>query len=254
MRQGKALHYSIAAGWFVTSLAAILVATILVPEESRSAYFWRRVWWTEFLIVLFWGSTACYLLASGKTKDNVSRLGGIASTISIVVAIYALLSFSVMLVHVFIPETNTGNRIHFIGQIVFFLGAALCVIFLSMARAGTTYGLNYDKTKTMSPSELHDLLVLSESILPAGGDGASNKLKVGMKQLREALLYALNESASLMQSSEYQTFCGEVRSLCFTFEEGRHSEGDDECYSSMTETVEALVAKAKLISARQIRR
>ena len=248
MREGKAFQYSILAGWLITALAALLVATILIPEESRSAYFWHRVCWTQFLIFLFWGSTGLYLLASGKTRDHVTRFGGIAPTISMVAGIYAMLSFSVMAIHAFVPMTDTGNRIHLILQIAFFAGAALCVVFLSMARAGAAAGLDFDKTKAMSPGELHDLLALHESSLPQGNEGA-NGLKAATKQLRETMLHSLNESAALAQSSQYQSLSGEVQELCLAIEGERDSR-----YGPLTEAARKLVGKAKHVSTSQARR
>ena len=117
MRRAQVLCYSMIAGWFVTALAAVLVAMLLVSEQSRSPYFWHRVCWTEALIFLCWGGTGFYLLASGKTKDDVTRFGGIAPTISIVTAIYALLSFSVMLIHAFMDSVEyrgRGNEVYMI--------------------------------------------------------------------------------------------------------------------------------------------
>ena len=253
MRKGKTFQYSIAAGWLVTTLAAALVATILVPEESRSVYFWHRVCWTEFLIFLFWCSTGLYLLASGKTKDHVTRFGGIAPTISIVTAIYVVLSFAVMMIHSFVPETDAGNRIHLIAQIVLLAVAALCLVFLSMARAGATAGLDFDKSNAMTPRQLHDLLALHESSLPVEGESVRG-LKASIKQLREALLYSLNESESLAQSTEYQSVSNKVQELCDSIE-GQQNTNEDVCdrYATMTQTVMQLIAKAKFISANQDR-
>ena len=248
MREGKAFQYSILAGWLITALAALLVATILIPEESRSAYFWHRVCWTQFLVFLFWGSTGLYLLASGKTRDHVTRFGGIAPTISMVAGIYAILSFGIMMIHAFVPVTDTGNRIHLIVQVVFFAGAALCVVFLSMARAGAAAGLDFDKTIAMSPRELHDLLALHESSLPQGNEGAS-ALKAATKQLRETLLHSLNESAALAQNPQYQSLSGEVQELCLAIERER-----DNRYGPLTKSAKRLAGKAKHVSTSQARR
>lgn len=248
MREGRAFQYSILAGWLITALAALLVATILIPEESRSAYFWHRVCWTQFLIFLLWGRTGLYLLASGKTRDHVTRFGGIAPTISMVAGVYATLSFAVMAIHAFVPVTDTGNRIHLILQIVYFAGAALCVVFLLMARTGAAAGLDFDKTKAMSPRELHDLLALHESSLPQGNEG-TNGLKAATKQLRETLLHSFNESAALAQSPQYQTLSGEVQELCVAIEGER-----DNRYGPLTDAARTLVSKARHVSTSHARR
>jgi hypothetical protein len=248
MREGKAFQFSILAGWLITALATLLVAVILIPEESRSTYFWHRVSWTQFLVFLFWGSTGLYLLASGKSRDQVTRFGGIAPTISIVTGIYAMLSFAVMMVHAFVPVTERGNRIHLIVQIVFFAGAALCVVFLSMARAGAVAGVDFDKIKALSPRELHDLLALHEFSLPQDNEGA-NGLKAATKQLRETLLHSLNESAALAQSPQYQSLSGEVQELCLAIVDERNDR-----YDPLTVLAKRLAAKAKHVSTSQTRR
>ena len=253
MRQEKILHLAIATGWFVTSLAALLVSTIIVPEASRSAYFWLRVCWTELLIFLFWGSGSFYLFASVRAKDHMTRFGGIAPTIFIVTVIYVLLSFAAMMIHAFIPVTDGGNRIHLVSQIVFFSGATLCVVFLSISRAGASAGLAFDKSKAMSPRDLHDLIALSESKL-SDGKGYQT-LKASMKQLREVLLYSLNESASLATSTEYQKFSGQIQAFCLAVDRVKqHSEDDENRYLSQTETARSLAAQVKLISSNQVRR
>jgi len=229
-------------------LAVLLIATILISEENRSPNFWHRMCWTEFLIFLVWGSFDLYLLASGQTRYHISRLGGIAPTISIVIAFYALLSFGLMMIHAFVPATDVGNRIHLITQVIFFAGAALCVVFLSMAQAGAAAGLDFDKNKAMSPRELHDLLSLHESSLPSGYQSTSG-LKAAMKQLRETLLYSLNESASLAQSPQYQALSGEVQELCQAIEGERNNR-----YDPMTESAKRLAGKAKYVSTSQARR
>jgi len=144
--------------------------------------------------------------------------------------------------------TDTGNRIHLIVQIVFFAGAALCVVFLSMARAGAAAGIEFDKTKAMSPRELHDLLALHESLLPRDNKGASG-LKAATKQLRETLLYSFNESAALAQSQQYQSLSSEVQEFCVTIEGER-----DDRYRPLTGFAKKLIDKAKHLSTSQARR
>ena len=56
----------------------------------------------------FWGSVSFYILVSTAQKDSVTRFGGIAATVSIVTATYAILSFSVMVIHAFISGSDTA--------------------------------------------------------------------------------------------------------------------------------------------------
>ncbi len=248
MREGKAFRYSILAGWLITTLATLLVAIIIIPEESRSTNFWHRVCWTQFLVFLFWGSTGLYLLASGKSRGHVTRFAGIAPAVCIVTGIYATLSFAAMVIHAFVPVTDTGNRIHLILQVVFLAGAALCVAFLSMARSGAAVGLGFDNTNAMSPRRLHDLLALCESSLPQGNGGV-RALKAATKQLRETLLHSLSESAALAQSSQYQSLSGEVQELCRAIERE-----NDNRYDPLTESAKRLAGKVRHVSRSLTRR
>lgn len=252
MRQGKAFKYSIFAGWIITSLAIFFIASLIIPQESRSSYFWLRVIWTEMLCLLFWGSSAFYIIVSAAQKDSVSRFGGIAPTISIVTAIYAIISFSVMVGHSFVPESDGASRWHLIIQIFVFAVAALLVVFLSISRAAATSGLGFDKTKASTPKELHDLIAARESSLHGS---ATNELRVGIKKLRESLLYSLNESASLAELPDYQNLCRQIESLCDSIAEPMDSGGNQiDRLTSLKDSAYALMAKIKLISAKQVRR
>lgn len=251
MRQGKAFKYSIFAGWTITALAIFLIASLIIPQESRSSYFWLRVIWTEILCLLFWGSTAFYIIVSAQ-KDSVFRFGGIAPTISIVTAVYAIISFSVMVGNSFVSESDGTSRWHLIIQIFVFAVAALLIVFLSISRAAATSGLGFDKTKASTPKELYDLIAACESLLHGS---ATNELRAVIKQLRESLLYSLNESASLAELPGYQNLCREIEFLCDSIAEPMNSGGNQiDRLTSLKDSAYALIAKTKLISAKQIRR
>ncbi|HOV89407.1 MAG TPA: hypothetical protein PKW07_01680 [Syntrophorhabdaceae bacterium] len=252
MKHRQAFKYTILAGWFITALTIFLVATLIVPEEIRSGYFWYRVIWAEVLCLLFWGSASFYILVSVAQKDPVTRFGGIAPTISIVTSTYAILSFSVMVIHTFMSEGDTANRVHWILQIVFFAVAALSVVFLSISRAAATSGLGFDGANALTPKELHDLLVVHESSLRSP---ATQSLKASIKQLREALIYSLNESASLADLSDYQDLSREIKALCESMTGlPSISEGQTDRFDSLRESAIALTTRTKLVSAKQVRR
>lgn len=252
MKQGQAFKYSIITGWFITALAIVLVALLIAPEENRSDYFWYRVVWTEVLCFLFWGNAYFYIFVSAAQKDSVSRFGGIAPTLSIVTATYAILSFSVMVIHAFISGGDTGSRVHWILQIVFFAVAALSVVFLSISRAAATSGLGFDNAKALTPKYLHDLLAIQESSLRSP---EAHSLKASIKELREALIYSLNESASLAEISDYQDLSRQIKTLCDTMTESPVvSGGQTDQFNSLNESAIALTARTKLVSAKQVRR
>jgi len=252
MKKKQAFQYTLLAGWLISALAIVLVAPLIVAEEYRSDYFWYRVLWTEVLCTLFWASASFYVLVSSAQKDSVSRFGGIAPTISIVTAVYAFLSFSVMVIQAFMSGSDTVSRIHWILQIVFFAIAALSVAFLSISREATTSGLAFDKSKAKKPKELHDMLADQESSLRSA---VSHELRASIKQLRETLVYSLNESASLGELQDYQELSREIETLCNSVAvlQSVNEESADQ-FSSLMQSAIALTTRAKLISTKQIRR
>ena len=252
MKKRPAFQYTILSGWLITALAIVLVAPLFVAEEYRSDYFWYRVLWTEVLCLLFWVSASFYFLVSSAQKDSVTRFGGIAPTVSIVTAVYALLSFSVMVIHAFLYASDTTNRIHWILQITFLAVAALSVVFLSVAREAATSRLAFDNAKAHSPKELHDLLAVQETSLRSP---ASHELRASIKQLREALVYSLNESASLAERPDYQELCRGIETLCESIA-GLPSanEKNADQFNSLCQSAITLTTKTKLIASNQIRR
>lgn len=252
MKKRPTFQYTILSGWLITALAIVLVAPLFVAEEYRSDYFWYRVLWTEVLSLLFWLSASFYFLVTSAQKDSVTRFGGIAPTVSIVTAVYALLSFSAMVIHAFLSASDTANRIHWILQIIFFAVAALSIVFLSVAREAATSGLAFDNAKALRPKELHDLLAVQETSFRSP---VSHELRASIKQLREALVYSLNESASLAELPEYQDLCQEIEAICLSIA-GLPSgnEQNAEQFNSLCQSAITLTTKTKLIASQQIRR
>jgi len=252
MKKRQAFQYTILSGWFITALAIVLVAPLFVAEEYRSDYFWYRVLWAEVLCLLFWLSASFYFLISSAQKDSVSRFGGIAPTVLIVTAVYALLSFSVMVIHAFLSGSDTANHIHWILQVIFFAVAALSVVFLSVAREAATSGLAFDKAKAHSPKELHDLLAVQETSLRGP---VTHELRGIIKQLREGLVYSMNESASLAELPDYQELCREIEILCESVARlPSANEENADRFNSLCQSAITLTTKVKLIASKQIRR
>ena len=244
--------FSILIGWAITALVVFLVSAILLPEESRSIYFWQRVWWTEFLVSIFWSSVGIYLFTSVKAQDREIRFGGISTTIFILTAIYSILTFAVMILHAYLFESDLGNRIHLVLQIILFAVLVLCIVFLSIARGGATTGLNFDKTKAHSPKNLNDLLAFQESTVH-GRYESSGELVEAIKRLREFLNFSFNVSNSLSESEDYQSLSHDIETFCESIgKEYESNEELDEHYLTLTEKINSLQNKAKYIAAKQV--
>lgn len=244
------LSYTI--GWLVSALAIALIAPLLIPEESRSEHFWYRVAWTEALNLLCWGSAFVFLFISSVKNHSASRLGGVTPTISIVVGLYAALSFIVMVSLAFIPESVIPERIHWVVQIALFAITAILIIFLMVSRASETVGDVFESAISFTPKKLHDLLSIQEMAL---NKPESSQLRSSIKQLREILLYSITLNESLASNSEYELLCKEVEALCkqietFNFE----SEPDLDQFNSLNDSTLRSVMRAKSISSQQLRK
>lgn len=252
MQINKTLKYSLIAGWFIMGLAIFSIAILIIPEQSRSEYFWYRLIWSEALNILLWGSTSLYLLVTNVQKDSLKRYGGIAPTISIVTAFYALLSFVIMIVFAWMPVNNTLSRIHWILQILLLTATAITLVFLSMSRASAASDFESNTTNALTPTELHDLIAVHESSLK---DQKTLNLKSNIKQLREIILYSLHENSYLVNLPDYQKLSNEIENFCNLVAElsGTKDISIDQVDILNKSTLE-LNSKIKLISTKQVRR
>lgn len=252
MQNIKTLRYSLISGWFIVGLAIILVGTLLIPENERSDYFWLKVFWTQVLNLLFWASMTFYIFVSIDQKDSVTRFGAITPSMTIVTALYAVISFLVMVTHAFIPQIRFANRVHLIIQIILFVIVALSVVFLLASRVTGTSGHGFDRTNTLSPKDLHDLLAAHESLLH---NSAAQILKERIKQLRETQIYSLHECASLAERSDYHELARKTEELCKSILELSSMSGNqEEKLQILNESTLTLIAKTNLISAKQVKR
>lgn len=251
-RNNNAFKYYLIAGWLVTAIAILSIAPLIIPEESRSSYFWLRVIWSEVLCFLFWGGASSYFFIAAKQNDSTTRFGGITPTISIITTAYAALSFLAMVSHAYLANGDTSNRWHLIIQILLFAGTALTLVFLSISRAGATAGLSFDHSKAETPKTLHDLLAAHESALP--NTSTTNRTRIALKSLRETIKYSFNESSQLSELQGYQTLCNDVKALCQSIEDlSGATEADASKITTIGDTATSLLNKSKLISANQVR-
>ena len=132
-----------------------------------------------------------------------------------------------------------------------FVFAALSVVFLSIYRAAAISGLAFQGL-ALTPTELHDLLVAQETSLRYP---ELRVLATKIKQLRESLIYSLNESTTLAELSSYQELSQETKDFCDAI--AKLSELKDvnaEQLDNLTETAAQLTIKASLVATKQIRR
>lgn len=251
MENKNLFSYSVLAAAAVTGISLAALGVILVPESSRSDYFWYRLVWTEILNVIFWGGSGLYLINSATRDDSTSRLGGIAPSVSIATALYAVLSFLAMAAHSLSSGGEGIDRMHMAVQVILLGVSALTILFLSMSRAGATSGLEFDRMNTPAPKHLHDLLAFHEASLQGE---ANTMLKGNLKQLREAVNYSLHQSLTLAQLEDYQRLAREIQQLCQQISElpSTSASPNGKCLG-LNDSVLALKAKVKFVAEKQLR-
>lgn len=248
MKQAKTLNLTMLIGWLITALAIASIAPLLVPELSRSDYFWLRVAWTEMLNAILWSSLSFFLFVSGDKKDSTTRYGGISPTISLITGAYAILSFSAMVAHSLVPSSDISSRIHWISQILFLTVTAVLIVFLTLARTTAISGVEFDRIKAVSPKQLHDLIRSKETLQ------LSQELRERLKHLREAIAYSLHESETLSGLSDYQELSSEIIALCNevdSFQNIRSANADIQ--NPISQSALALTNKVRHIASQQIR-
>lgn len=242
--------YSLIIGWVLTAIAIILIALIIVPQHNRSDSYWLKVFWTEILCLISWGSIFFYSFLFSK-DDASSRYGGIAPTISIIVMTYSILSFLTMIVNSYI-SVDFVNRIHLVLQIVLFVGAAISILFLSISRETAVSGQTFNRLKAITPKELKDILSFCESSIRNPNFA---ELKSNIKQLKETVQFSLNENASLSNMPQYQEFCIEIKNFSDSVSNlMRDKNGDNDQVNFLIETAKKITANTKLIADKLIRR
>ena len=218
----NAVLYRAFAGWCVTAITILVVALLLVSEESRSAYFWYRLAWTQVLCLFVWAGIFLYLFAALRPSE---RLGAIAPTIAIIVLTYASISFLLMLVDAVQSEAGRTSRAHLILQIILLSAVSLGVILLSISRIFSIAGFEPGNKNEFTLRELQDRLYAREVSL---NGPAQNGLQASVKQLRETLLYSLSESSTLSQRSEFQELGREIVAFCDSMAECLQSGASDD--------------------------
>lgn len=251
MASQKLFFYRVLTAAAVSGVALGALGVILVPESSRSDYFWYRLLWAEMLNFIFWAGSGVYFTNSTTRNDATSRIGGIAPSVSFTTALYALISFFVMMAHSFFSGGDVADRIHLAVQVILLVVGSLVIIFLSISHAGTIDGLEFDHINAPPPKQLHDLLAFHEASLH--GD-ATTTLKGNLKLLREAVNYSLHQSLTLAQLEEYRQLAREIEQLCQTISElPSTNTAPREGFNGLNDSAVSLKAKVKFVAEQQLR-
>lgn len=247
-----------AAGFVLTAVALVGVATLFVPEESRSPYFWQRVLWAEFLALLWWGGLTGFLFPSSrKSKLGARGFAGISPALFIVISGYVLISFVAMLVHASVGESDFSNRLHMILQICGGAGLGILAVFFMITKAAATEQAVFDESSCAKPLALCDLLAMHESRLASlSSVDQSQSLRKAIKRIREAIKASLHESTACSESADYQSFASDIESFCRTLPNPSQSAESLEAkhLDSILIAANDLHARVRLVASRLIRR
>jgi hypothetical protein len=115
-------------GYAVTLAAIVAVPAVLIPQESRGAYFWWRVGWAGFLAAILWAYVGGSLGSRPPAEEGERKGGGMLGAVGATAAVYALISGALLLLSALLPDTSLVNRAHLAIQIV--LAAAVMVIWV----------------------------------------------------------------------------------------------------------------------------
>src|SRR4030042_6163560 len=133
----KKLSFITSIGYLSFAIVFFLVPIILISPDSRSDYFWIKILWAEFLLLLMWMTIGGFLFT--VVVEKYPRIAGVLPSLSIVIGIYSLLSISVMILSSFLPDTNFYWKFHLIFQLIISAIAISITCFLSITpiTAGT---------------------------------------------------------------------------------------------------------------------
>jgi len=236
-------------------MAIAFIAVLVIPEYSRSDYFFIRVIWTEVLNIILWSGVSFSLLTSAASKNHITRFGGISPITLVIASVYAILSFSLMMVHAFAPISDIANQIHWFFQILIFTVAFVLLVFLPLSSSAVITDFAVDVVKSTTPMELHDILLAQEKLLQNELNEHSRELRVSIKQLREIIIYSLHGNEALKEFHDYHDLSDEVKSLSNAIADLNvfgYSDKNTDMYIALRQSAIALTTKSKLIASRQI--
>ncbi len=203
------ISYLIAAAVF------LLVPLIIIPAADRSAYYWPRLLWSQFLLFLVWFvSRRALLISTDKIKKDS---GGFWPFLVMLVSAYALLSFCMMTIHAFLPANDSLDRLHLVMQIILTGSAAIISLIARFATSAGIAKINVPFAGGVSPRELAIALGAEMERLRIA---ARNTPSAEMKALAESLDYlqqrielSIPQIQAFDDKSEYSEIAAKIVAL-----------------------------------------
>lgn len=208
-KQRRGISIAALIGFLVTAAAIIVIPLLLFSPAGRSAYFWTRIIWTEFLALLFWGFVGGLFYIFAPATPSPRERGGVFPTLGVITFIYVILSFTFLLLNAVLPNVKFLFTFQLPGQIILLLAYLVLGIGLYFSMAVARGGAQPLPQGVLSPAQLAALLKSEEEKLASLS--SSVPLRDSIKALREKILYSLpHAGASIGESAAYASFSQDV--------------------------------------------
>ena len=203
-------------GFAATFVGVYAIPQVLISEYSRSAFFWRRVAWSELLVVLVWSYVAYGLVVSALGERSRWGLAGATPALGLVVIAYAVISLTLMVAHAFLSSHELLNRLYLTAQIIAAVVGCVAIVFVLASYSSAQSGVTLSGPGRCAPRDLAAMLGREESRLRAGlteqPPHASVRHALGVvRSLREAVLYSLPARGAPLLTVEYTEISDAVR-------------------------------------------
>ena len=205
----RLLRGALLAGAAAHLAATFAVATLLVPEPSRSAAFWPRVLWAGFLVLLLWTALAAFCeVVLGPRRH--AAVAGIAPALVLIVLVYALSSFLLLVLASWLPVGEVGHRLHWASQIVRLAMLVFMVVGLVVSLIGARAGATELPDGVPRPARLAQRLRLAAQALERAGRSAVAR---EVRHLGERIEYALPQAGPITEGGGYAALRDDVARL-----------------------------------------
>lgn len=247
MTRATLVLVSTVGAWLVTAVGICLIATLGVPEDARSQWFWHRVFWAEILAFLVWATA--YLFVGASSGRDRHGLFALLPAAKIAILLYAGASFAAMMIHSLMETTPLGDRVHILFQLVMTVAVLVTVMLLGVAAGSAS--TDCDDGVTVSFASECALLQRQELRLRQFPmNRVWNDLRASLKALRETIESALPTSFPTTTLPQTIKLRADITSTCEQLFE--HSDPTDAQLGEILQRLNQFKAKVASLSKSQV--
>jgi hypothetical protein len=195
-------------GYFVTAVAAVVLPVLLVSPGDRSPYFWQKIVWTQFLVLVVWAYFSGFLWYIFSAGKRPAGQGGVLPVTGIVVVGYAAVSLAL------VSFCDWSSRGHWAAQVALLVAVVVLFVFLEFARVGARSGTEPIAQGVRTPQELAAQLRFHEDkFIVAAAESPARGIGNAIKSLRETISYSLPQVGTIGASQPYLSLVEGVQRL-----------------------------------------